>query len=67
MDIVNVSLNTLCNLLPTASIPAGISRADVGPPPLLHNKTIYFLAIPADATAFYRNPMSTLIGLSQAS
>lgn len=67
MGIVNVSLNPLYNLLATASIPAGIRRADVGTAPLSQNKTIYFLAIPADATAFYRNPVSTLIGLSHPS
>lgn len=65
MDIENVSLNPLQNFLPTASIPAGKSRTDVGTASLLQNKIIYLLATPADATALYRNPSSTLIGLSQ--
>jgi len=67
MGVVNISLNPLYNLPPTAPIPAGVSRADAGTAPLLQNKPVYFLAISADATASYRNPSSTLIGLSQAS
>lgn len=67
VDVVNVSLNPLYNLLPTTSIPAAINRTDAETALLLQNKTIYFLAIPADATTFSRNPVSTLIGLSQAS
>lgn len=44
-------------LLPASSISAAISRTDVKTALLLQNKTIYFLAIPADATTFSRNPV----------